>query len=56
MRKEHGSMLERTEMVRYGMCGTSLREKKTSSELRDRTGKEPIGSVQEAEKDQDGIG
>ena len=41
MNKEHQSMLKRTEMrmVRW-MCGTSLKEKKTSSELRDRMGKE----------------
>ena len=40
------SVLERTEMrmVRW-MCGTSLREKKTSAELRDRMGIEAIGGV-----------
>ena len=46
MKKGHESMLERTEirMVRW-MCGTSLREEKTSDELRDRMGVEAIGSV-----------
>ena len=46
MKEGHESMVERTEMrmVKW-MCGTSLREKKTSVELRDRMGIETIGSV-----------
>ena len=38
------SMLKKTEMVRW-MCGTSLREKKSSAEPRERIGMEAIGSV-----------
>ena len=46
MKMGHESMIERTEMriVRL-ICGTCLREKKTSLELRDRMGIETIGSV-----------
>jgi hypothetical protein len=46
MKKEHETRLETTEMrmIRQ-MCGVSLRDKKTSSELRDRVGVEAIGVV-----------
>ena len=46
MAKGHESMLERTEMhIGRWMCGTSLREKKSSAELKDRMGIEALGSV-----------
>ena len=39
MKKEHESTLESTEMQMVeGMCGTSLRDKKTSVKLRDKLG------------------
>lgn len=43
---EHDMKLERTEMrmIRW-MCGVSLRERRTSVELRQRLGVEPIGEV-----------
>jgi hypothetical protein len=46
MKKEHKTKLETTEMrmIRL-MCGVSLRDKKTSSELRDRVGVETIGEI-----------
>jgi hypothetical protein len=46
MKKEHETRLETTEirMIRQ-MYGVSLRDKKTSSELRDRVGVETIGEV-----------
>ena len=44
MKAEHEAKLERTEMrmIRW-MCGVSLRERKTSAELRERIGVEAIG-------------
>ena len=41
MKKEHEAMLERTEMrmIRW-MCGVTLRDRQTSSELRERMGVE----------------
>ena len=46
MKAEQERRFERTEMrmVRW-MCGVSLREKKTSAELRARMGLEPVGEV-----------
>jgi hypothetical protein len=46
MKKEHETKLETTtmRMIRQ-MCGVLLRDKKTSSELRDRVGVETIGEV-----------
>ncbi len=46
MRAEHEAKLERTEMrmIRW-MCGVSLRERKTSAELREWIGVEAVGDV-----------
>ena len=46
MKKEHEAMLERTEMrmIRW-MCGVTLRDRQTSSELRERMGVDPVSEV-----------